>query len=213
MRILSIEGNIGAGKTTLLKRIQDTIEGRTDIRVIYEPVDLWQTYIDKETNETILQKFYRDPKTYSFPFQIMTFTTRLQLIRSEIAKYPECEVFICERSLDADAHVFAKMLYEDGMIDSLSYQIYRQMYENTVSQYKLDQIVYLDIHPNICRQRIDTRDRVGEESISLEYLEKCKKYHDDWFASAADSCSVIQLTCNAHIDAFIEMCARNLVKH
>ena len=185
--LYSIEGNIGAGKTTFLRAIEQSLceQGRTDIRIIYEPVDTWSKIKDDQ-DKTILQNFYENPVKYAFAFQIMAFTSRLHLLRSEIAKYPDCKIFLCERSLEADAHVFAKMLFEDGRMDSMSYQIYRQLYENSICEYAVDKTVYLRMSPEVCMERIRIRNREGEETISSEYLQKCHAYHEDWLMRTED---------------------------
>jgi deoxyadenosine/deoxycytidine kinase len=94
-QIISIEGNIGAGKTTVIHKIEQFLKetNNTRIRVLKEPVDLWSTIKD-ENNETILEKFYKDQKTYAFPFQILAFMTRLSEIKKMLATYPDCEVLL-----------------------------------------------------------------------------------------------------------------------
>ena len=202
--LYSIEGNIGAGKTTFLRAIEQSLceQGRTDIRIIYEPVDTWSKIKDDQ-DKTILQNFYENPVKYAFAFQIMAFTSRLHLLRSEIAKYPDCKIFLCERSLEADAHVFAKMLFEDGRMDSMSYQIYRQLYENSICEYAVDKTVYLRMSPEVCMERIRIRNREGEETISLEYLQKCNAYHEDWLMRTEDDNKKILLETEEEINKFL----------
>lgn len=96
-RIVSIEGNIGSGKTTLLSNIKSTLQNRKDIIFLKEPVDEWDTIRDKEGN-TMLQKFYGDQEKYSFPFQMMAYITRLNLLRNTIRSHPNA-IIITERSL------------------------------------------------------------------------------------------------------------------
>lgn len=96
-RIVSIEGNIGSGKTTLLSNIKATLQNRKDIIFLKEPVDEWDTIRDKEGN-TMLQKFYGDQEKYSFPFQMMAYITRLNLLRNTIRSHPNA-IIITERSL------------------------------------------------------------------------------------------------------------------
>jgi deoxyadenosine/deoxycytidine kinase len=179
--IYSVEGNIGAGKTTFLRAIEHSLcnQGRTDIRVIYEPVDNWSKIKDDE-GKTILQNFYENPAKYAFPFQIMAFSSRLNLLREEIKKYPDCKIFLCERSLEADSQVFAKMLFEDGLMDTMSYQIYRQLYENGIGEYAVSKTIYLRMEPETCMNRVGLRQREGEDTITLDYLKKCHEYHETW---------------------------------
>lgn len=191
-KIISIEGNIGAGKTTLLKQIESLLEKKNDhkIVVLKEPVDIWSTIVDKD-NKNIIQKFYEDPKRYSFPFQILTFNTRLFQIKKTIEKYSDCEIILCERSLEADYNIFAKMLYDDDLIDDISYQIYLKIYNETVACYNVDKIFYLNIDPRICSDRIKQRGREGEDNIQIDYLDKCKKYHDEWLCKTDLSYEVV----------------------
>jgi len=178
--IISIEGNIGAGKSTLLERLQKHCEGRSDIVFLREPVDIWEAVRDPVDGQNILQKFYGDSAKYSFPFQIMAFMSRLSLIEGAIREHPECSVIVCERSLCADRNIFAKMLSDDGLIESVCYQIYGKMYDEFSSKYEANGIVYVDAEADVCFRRIAKRGRDGEGGIALDYLKKCKKYHDAW---------------------------------
>jgi deoxycitidine kinase/deoxyguanosine kinase len=194
--IISIEGNIGAGKSTLLERLQKHCAGRSDIVFLREPVDIWEAVRDPVDGQNILQKFYGDSAKYSFPFQIMAFMSRLSLIEGAIREHPECSVIVCERSLCADRNIFAKMLSDDGLIESVCYQIYGKMYDEFSSKYVADGIVYVDAEAEVCFRRIAKRGRDGEGGIALDYLEKCKKYHDAWLLTAG-SINMLHLHTNA----------------
>lgn len=176
-RIYSVEGNVGVGKSTLLEHIETL--GNPNIILLKEPVDAWTSLRDNN-GENILEKFYRDPKTYAFPFQVLAFHTRLYTLKKVVNENPTAEVILCERSLHADGHIFAKMLYDDGMIDDISYKIYEKMYEDGINQFPLAGIIYLDVEPEICAERIVKRGRSGEEDISMDYLKRCHEYHRHW---------------------------------
>jgi deoxyadenosine/deoxycytidine kinase len=188
-RIYSLEGNIGAGKTTLLGEMEAL--RNPGIHVVREPVDIWMSICD-ENGEGILQKFYKDPKKYAFAFQVLAFNTRLDLIKKAIREHPECSTFICERSLDADANIFAKMLFDDGMIDDISYKIYQKMYALGVAEFPLDGVIYLNVPPETCAERIVKRNRTGEEKISFEYLQACHSYHENWLKRTDLGYSVVE---------------------
>lgn len=184
--ILSFEGNIGAGKSTILEKLQVFLTSKNNLamRVLFmkEPVDEWQTIVDPVSNENILQKFYADPKTYAFAFQIMAYATRLNILRKMVSdnqRDGECLVILCERCLETDKEVFAKMLYNDGCIDDINYQIYNKV--SLENPFPVDGIVYLQSDPEICLDRITKRSRSGEQSISIDYLKKCHSYHELWF--------------------------------
>jgi deoxyadenosine/deoxycytidine kinase len=177
--LLSIEGNIGSGKSTLLKTIPDY-----DWLVkIQEPVDLWSQIVDLSDGETILTKFYKDPAKYAFAFQILAYSTRLSIIRNVIKENPSAKVILSERSLDTDRFIFAKMLYDDGKIDDVSYQIYKNLFDTNPLEIPLGGVLYLDVDAETCNSRIKKRAREGEDAIPLDYLRACEKYHRDWLYS------------------------------
>jgi len=178
-KIISIEGNIGAGKTTILDNLKEYLKHDKEIIVLKEPVDIWESIIDIE-NETILQKFYKNPLKHAFTFQVMAFVTRLSILRKTVKENPQCKLIICERSLEADRHIFAKMLYDDDLIEDINYKIYLKFYEEYKNDFQLDGIIYIDADAEVCFQRIAKRGRNGEEGVTLDYLKNCKKYHDEW---------------------------------
>ena len=177
--IVSIEGNIGAGKTTIIEQMQKQMES-DKIIFLREPVDLWESIKDPADGESILVKFYKDPVKYAFSFQVMAYATRLSMIKDIIQKNPQCDMIICERSLDADKNIFAKMLHEDGVINNVEFQIYNKFYKEYSENYKLSKIIYIDADPEVCAKRIHTRNRTGESGIELDYLQKCQRFHTKW---------------------------------
>lgn len=179
--IISIEGNIGAGKTTIVQELQKRFQDKKNIIFVKEPVDIWETIKDNN-GETILQKFYAEPSKYAFQFQVMALTTRLSLIRDTIINNPNCDMLICERSVDADKEIFAKMLHDDGVISDLDYKIYRLMADEHARDFNVAGHIYINSDADVCFKRIQKRSREGEGGIELSYLEKCKKYHDEWLS-------------------------------
>ena len=185
LKILSIEGNIGAGKSTLLRAIEALLlpEEKGRIVCMQEPVDLWESIRDEDDGESILTKFYREPAKYAFAFQVMAYTSRLEALKRTLVANPRCQVLVCERSLEADKHIFAKMLHDDGVIDSVSCQVYNMLHSNTASAFPVDLVLYLDVEPETCMERVGKRARDGEGGISLEYLSKCHEYYLTWISS------------------------------
>ena len=178
VKIVSFEGNIGAGKTTLLNKLE---KENTDPDIVFlrEPVDEWEKI--SINGVTMISKFYADPEKYSFAFQIMAFTTRLKLLKEIIKNHPNVKLIICERSLEADNEIFARMLYHDGLMDQYMYLIYKNHFNNSIEkEYKLSGMIYIETPPAECFNRITKRNREGEDKITITYLEKCHKYHLDW---------------------------------
>ena len=158
-----------------------TEEERGVIVCMQEPVDLWESIKDAD-GESILKKFYRDPAKYAFAFQIMAYTSRLEALKRVLTENPKCRALVCERSLEADKNIFALMLHDDGLIDSVSYQIYMMLFANTAQPYSVDLVVHLDVEPCECLVRIGKRARDGEGTISLDYLTKCHEYYLAWIS-------------------------------
>lgn len=196
--IVSIEGNIGSGKSTILAKLEEFMaEYSRRIVFLKEPVDMWETIKDPVTGENILQKFYQDQAKFAFPFQVMAYASRLSMIRKTIKENPDVAVIICERSLDADKHIFAKMLHDEGKIDNVCYQIYNHFYKEYMEDISLDGIIYIDADAEICHERIEKRSRIGESGIPLEYLQKCKSYHHQWLSTTQTP--VLNINANTNV--------------
>lgn len=177
--ILSTEGNIGAGKSTLIRGLKDKLSDKikTKIILLQEPVDIWDTFRDKE-GVTILEKFYNNQKQYAFAFQMMAYISRLQILKDTVKRYPS-SIILCERSIWTDRNVFAQMLFDEGKIEEIEFLIYNKWFDCLSSDFSLDGIIYLKTSPEICQNRITVRDRKGE-TIPLQYLERCNDYHTKW---------------------------------
>ena len=182
-KIISVEGNIGSGKTTMIENLQTYLKDDKSVAFLREPVDIWESIKDTD-GKSILTKFYEDQHKYAFTFQVMAFMTRRDLIKKKIQEImesnQEVKVIICERSLEADRNIFAKMLYDDGVIDEINYQVYLRIYNEFSSEYKLDGIIYIDTNADICHERMGRRGRDSEEGVPLSYLIKCQEYHNIW---------------------------------
>ena len=179
MRILSIEGNVGSGKSTFLEELRGYYKNNKNVIILPEPVDVWDGIKDKN-GTTMLQKFYADQEKYAFSFQMMAYISRLALMRQIIRSVPEREhlVLISERCLHTDKHVFAKMLYDQGKIEDVDFQIYLTWFDEFVQDFPIDQCIYIKTEPAICHERVKRRARIGEDIIPLEYLVQCDLYHE-----------------------------------
>jgi deoxyadenosine/deoxycytidine kinase len=174
--IISIEGNIGSGKSTLLANLREHFKYNDNVVFLKEPVDEWEKIKD-ENGVTILEKFYTDQKTYSFPFQMMAYISRLDILRKIVKSSPNV-IIITERSLHTDRLVFAKMLFDSGLIEDVNYQIYLKWFDTFIEDYPISGVIYVKTDPSVCFDRIKQRSRTGESEIPIEYLTKCDMYHE-----------------------------------
>jgi deoxyadenosine/deoxycytidine kinase len=200
-RIFSIEGNIGSGKSTLLESLRnELIISNQKIIFMKEPVDEWEEIKDADGN-TMLQKFYADQEKYSFPFQMMAYISRLNLLKTTVEKNPGA-IIISERSLYTDKFVFAKMLYDTCKIEDVSYQIYNKWFDAFVKDFPINGIIYVETDPEICHQRIAKRSRLGESNIPLDYLKSCHSYHTHMLNRDFQKVSNRQLVLDGNIDIY-----------
>lgn len=180
--LVSIEGNIGSGKSTLVKQLRKKYENNSLVYFLDEPVNEWMTIKDKE-GTNILTHFYSDTKKYAFSFQMMAYITRIKMLREAIRENPN-RIFITERSVFTDRNVFAKMLYDDGIISKIDYEIYTRWFDEFVEENSI-KVIYVNTKPEKCYERIKKRNRKGEE-ISLDYLRNCDMYHNEWLKNHYD---------------------------
>ena len=203
-KIVSIEGNIGSGKSTLLENLKKQYSNRKHIIFLPEPVDDWAQIKDNEGN-TMLKKFYANQEKYSFAFQIMAYISRLKILRQtikDIINNSEYQyIIITERSLYTDKHVFAKMLYDQGKIEDVCYQIYLNLFEEFVSDFPISYFVYVNTNSEKCYERIHKRARDGEEVIPLTYLTDCHNYHEE-FLDDNTRIQGLKLILNGNVDIY-----------
>jgi deoxyadenosine/deoxycytidine kinase len=204
--LISIDGNIGAGKSTFLKHLKTQ---NPSWHFIDEPVDTW-TKFKNENDESLLEVFYKDRKRWSYSFQNCALLTRVRSITKSIKEWQaECKlnpekakhnIFITERSVETDYNVFAKMLHDDGSLDKMEWDLYRQWYRFLVqsNQIELAGIIYVNCSPKKCLERIGVRSREGESVIPIEYLSNLHNYHENWI----DNTTVPVLNINTESDGY-----------
>ena len=177
--ILCVEGNIGSGKSTFMAKLKVAFQGREDVCFLDEPVDAWSNFKDEEGG--ILEHYYKDQKAWAFSFQMLAYISRLSILRKAIAN-PQYRYIITERSLLTDKMVFCKMLFEQGYIHPIQYQIYQAWFDEfrTEDEYEF---IYLRTSPEVAHQRVNKRGRKGE-TIPLNYLKECHQYHEAWLTDA-----------------------------
>jgi deoxyadenosine/deoxycytidine kinase len=203
-QILSIEGNIGGGKSTLLESLKRYYENDKTVLFVDEPVKEWEKIKDDSGN-TMLKKFYADQKKYAFPFQMMAYVSRLKMLRDiikSVSSEPDKHfIIITERSLFTDKYVFAKMLFDQGQIEDVCYQIYLTWFDEFAKDFPIANTVYVKTYPQICYDRIHLRAREGEEIIPLTYLKECHNYHE-YFLDEKNGITVKKIVLDGNVDIF-----------
>ena len=180
--MFSIDGNIGSGKSTIYASLQDLYKDNDAVIFVPEPVSQWEKIKDN-VGKTMLQLFYANQEKYAFAFQMMAYISRLSILRKIVEENKNKEhdiVIITERTLYTDKYIFAKMLFDQGKIEDVEYQIYLTWFDEFAKDFPLNNVIYVKTSPQKCYERVHKRAREGEEIIPLAYLEDCHRYHEEF---------------------------------
>lgn len=168
-----VEGIVGTGKSTLLKPFKKY----PMMDVLPEPVSKWQNL----NGSDLLQLIYDDPKRWGLAQESYVQLTMLEehLRSGSIFK-------AMERSVHSARHCFAEYFYRSGNMQYVEYSVidawYNFLNNNELTGFNLDAdiIFYLQTDPSIAYQRVKSRGRSEENSISMEFLQGLHRLHEDW---------------------------------
>lgn len=153
---ISIEGCIASGKTTLLTKLQQKIR----IPIFLEPVDSW----------TLLNDFYQDITRWGFTFNV---EVMLSMEKWKNNDYDS----LYERSPNSCRHVFTQMQFEQKQISKKELDLFDIIVKKI--GWDQDVIIYIKTDPEICYQRMQTRNRECENKVTLQYLEDVNNKYND----------------------------------
>ena len=147
--IVTIGGNIGCGKSTVLAKLK-----QKKLEVFTEPIEKWGSWLDL---------FYSNKPRYSFPFQMKILIDFLYL-----EKTTEQSLLITERSPQDSLNVFSKALVDSKELSYMEYNLLKE-YADKIG-WVPDVYIYLRTSPEVCKDRMDSRNRVCENGVTLDYL-------------------------------------------
>ncbi len=193
---IGISGIIGAGKTTLTTKLAQALE----YPAYYEPV--------KEN--AYLTDFYEDPGRWGAMMQIYLLAKRFSQ-HQEIVWNGKGSA-VQDRTIYEDT-IFAKMLYEDGLITHRDYDTYISHF-NVMKRYLVypDAVIYLEVSPEIAMTRIKSRGRTMETAITIEYLQKLQKGYEEFINEISQWTQVLRVDYNQfmEVENFLELIKDNL---
>ena len=135
-----------------------------------EPVDNWQKHLNK-----IYNKENNDNSELS---NIFNFQVRIWLDRCWIQNKIETNVILVERSPNFIKNVFIKNAINDKEITENESEILDYLHKKTDYLWENNIYIYLQSSPESCLNRIKKRNRVSEDKITIEYLEKIHELHE-----------------------------------
>ena len=178
-RFLLVAGNIGAGKTTLTDRLATRLG--------------WESGYETVSTNPFLADFYRDMSKWAFHLQVYFLGDRAEQHR-RLAESPRPAII--DRSIYEDFHIFARALHASGHMTDNELMAYRRVYQLVIDALpRPDLLLYLDAPVPVLMERIRSRGRAIESTITADYLSLLDRYYREWLAGF-DICPV--LTIPAH---------------
>ncbi|MEX0778484.1 MAG: deoxynucleoside kinase [Balneolales bacterium] len=161
---LAVAGNIGAGKSSLTQLLASHFK--------------WQPYYESVDNNPYLSDFYDDMVRWSFNLQIYFLSSRFKHQKTLLDMQGS---FIQDRTIYEDVEIFAKNLYEMGLMSPRDYENYRSLFhEMTAYLTPPDLLIYLKADVPTLVKQIQQRGRDYENSIRIDYLEKLNVLYESW---------------------------------
>lgn len=160
----AIAGNIGSGKSSLTTLLANHFN--------------WKPYYESVDDNPYLSDFYDDMKRWSFNLQVYFLSSRLHNQKNILKT---AESFIQDRTIYEDVEIFARNLYQMGLMSKRDYENYSNLFHEMVEYLTPpDLLIYLRAEvPTLVRQ-IQLRGREYESTIRIEYLERLNQLYEEW---------------------------------
>ena len=172
--IISIEGIPGSGKSDIMSLLAERFKDSHDVLVLKEPSSIWEE-IKQEDGTNLIDLYFSNQARYGFLFQLTYFMVIERQLRRALRDHSDKRIIICERSVLSARVVFNEMI---PVKDRIKYDIYQTLFQKEgVGNVYPDHIILLDTEPRECVGRTSRRDWRGEEVITLEYLQRCRRHH------------------------------------
>lgn len=164
---VAVAGNIGAGKSSLTRILAEHFA----LAPVYEAVD----------ENPYLEDFYKDMPRYAFHSQMFFLAKRLE---QHVLRVNPGNRVIQDRTLYEDAGIFARNLFEEGVMDARDFGVYSAMYEAMRAALRPpDLLVYLRASLPTLRRHIAQRGRAFEVSVADAYLLRLNDLYERWFST------------------------------
>jgi deoxyadenosine/deoxycytidine kinase len=204
MKVIALEGLIGAGKSFLLKKISALLSDNTEIKIIEEPVHLFQQF---ECHNP-LALLYSNPYKYAGFAQLHILRMQASFFRQKLDEYADAKVVVTERSLHAPI-LFTKSLASMGYISSFERDMLID--EATKNPNEIlplhplggDYVYYLNTPQQKCLNHIAIRQREQETNMSSLYLDALKEEYAKYL-DKIDKNSLRYLTFGEDVKSFAD---------
>lgn len=159
---ITIEGNIGAGKTTLAHLLSKKLNARL--------------ILEEFADNPFLPKFYQDPQQFAFPLELFFMAERYKQLKNRVHT---TDLF---QSVTVSDYLFTKcLLFARVNLPEDEYKLYQKLFE-IISQQLIfpDVLIYLHSPVSKLQANIKKRNRVYEQEIPDEYLQKIQETYQSY---------------------------------
>jgi hypothetical protein len=163
-KYVAVAGNIGSGKSSLTRVLSNYFK--------------WEAVYERVDDNPYLADFYQDMQRWSFNLQVFFLSSRFEHQR-RIDNVPHS--IVQDRSIYEDAEIFARNLYEMGLMAGRDFENYSALFRIMTSYLRSpDLLVYLRASVPTLVRHIQDRGRPFESSIRIEYLERLNQHYASW---------------------------------
>lgn len=163
-KYVAVAGNIGAGKSSLTKVMSDYFK--------------WEAFFERVDDNPYLSDFYNDMRRWSFNLQVFFLSSRFEHQRRIEGALSSV---VQDRSIYEDAEIFARNLYEMGLMSARDFENYQALFQLMTSYLRPpDLLIYLRATVPTLVRHIQSRGRDFESAIRIEYLERLNRHYEDW---------------------------------
>ncbi|MCL5772847.1 MAG: deoxynucleoside kinase [Firmicutes bacterium] len=186
---IAVSGSIGAGKSTVTRILAEI----TGFQPLFETVE----------GHPYLEKFYKNPKKYSFKTQAFFLWDRFNKHYNSMKSGKD---IVADRSIYEDG-IFAKVLYLRKEMDEDEYlKTYLPHFKTLTGIVEQpDLMIYLSASLDTLIYRIRKRARDMEKDIDINYLSMLSDAYNEWIQEYPYRKLIIEtdgldLTCDLHTD-------------
>jgi deoxyadenosine/deoxycytidine kinase len=164
LRYIALAGNIGAGKSSLTGLLSKHFG--------------WEAYYESVDDNPYRPDFYEDMRRWSFNLQIYFLSSRFRSMKRMLGVDRN---FIQDRTIYEDVEIFAKNLYEMGLMSERDFANYQSLFTE-MSDYLRppDLLIYLRADVPTLVKQIQQRGRAYENTIRIDYLESLNTLYESW---------------------------------
>lgn len=166
--IIAVTGVIGCGKSSLVKALCECYPTAVPF---YEPLP--------ETDNFMLEAYYKDPARYAYSMQTLLLSLRFQAQQEAQWRSLRGQLCIMDSTIYSDK-AFLEVQRDCGYIDELEYKAYCKLCEIHFGflQYP-DLLIHIDLDTTTEIDRICERSRACESDIDTSYLIKLRDAYND----------------------------------